>query len=367
MKKVTAFFLAALMVMTIFVMPVFAKESYADQQVIATVQAEMLVRRIDTENLNVEVINDTSGEPKYLLGTSESGYIILDKDTFVFHEAGEGNPFALYKDAEKYYGGPLCYFVRERVNVNSRMGSNGYYDVVKKNIVQEMYAAEFNERNDAQDQTQGVAEQAANSESVVSSAYSYIQRRAFGYNDDNTCSAVATGILLNYLSLRYNKPFVSAIAEYRNNGTPDSAAALRSSYPNAYALHRCLADEYGMGPVSYALGIVDPLIAYIEGEVPGYHGFTVSWTYAPKAATIKSNIEDDKPVLITTTIAGEYSLHTMLCYGYRENSGKAELLVHTGWYNSDCNEIVTGECYRQIEKWISESYATIGYYSSFNE
>ena len=367
MKRTAMVFLAVLLVMTAFAMPVSAEQNLAERQLITRVQAEMLVREIGTENLEVEVINNTSGEPKYLLGTSESGYIILDKDNFVFYEAGERNPFATYKNAQKYYGGPLCYFVEDEPAVRTMEKDTEYYDVVNRNYVRDMYAVEFNERDDSQNLSQQAVERANTTPVRVSNAYNYIRRRAFGYNNDNTCSAVATGIVLNYLSLQYDKPFVADIAELRNNGTPANASELANKYPNAHALHRCLVDDYGMGAASFGDAIADPLISYMNSEVPGYHGFTVSWTASPRAATIRSNIVDNKPVLVTTTLAGDYSLHTMACYGYRVVSDYSEILVHTGWYGSDYNDTTSTGAEYQTETWISESFASIGYYFSFNE
>lgn len=335
---------------------------------IVVVQNELRIRNLLGDDLRIELLRDTRGYIKYLLGVSELGYIIIERDSYIFHEAGEHNPFEMYANAEKYYGGPLCYFVKDSSTQNHLQSlSNQYYDIVRKTSTPIVYAADFNK--DIIVNSQNTINPAVTSTPIeVSNAYSYIQRHAFGFNNDNTCSAVAAGIVLNYLTLQYGTPYVNPVTETLDNNLPENANDLQKLYPTAHALHRCIVDKYGMGPASHASDVSAPMIAYLEGEAPGY-SFTVTWTYAPKAATIKSNIASNKPVLITTTFAGDYSWHTMACYGYREVSGAAELLVHTGWYGTAYNTSYTSSGathYYQSRTWISEGYATIGYYCSFD-
>ena len=105
---------------------------------------------------------------------------------------------------------------------------------------------------------------------------------------------------------------------------------MRESYPNANRLHRYLVDTCRMGAASYADSIVQPLNAYIQDVAPYYYGydFFLQCILFPKASTIKANILDNKPVLITTTLSAQYPFHTMCVYGYRETSDGPQLLVH---------------------------------------
>lgn len=378
MKKSITLLVVIFFALTSLLLPVGAVSFQGNTEFVPTesmldgVLAEMIMRGLGDDNFTVDLLYDMNGAEKYLLGTTDAGYIILEKDTLYFHESGEMNPFVEYMAAKKFYGGPMCYFVEETGEEAQGATYSGkrYYDLVQNEYVSSMYSADFNRSLQRVGEHLMTESLATTTTYRVSNCYSYIQRRAFGYNDDDTCSAVAVGVLLNYLSLQYDKPFVDQIAELRDNGAPSNATDLQNNYPNAYALHRCLVDDYGMGVMSYASGITSPLIEYINNEVPGYHGFTATWTLLPLASTIKSNIQNNKPVLITSTIAGSYSWHTMACYGYREVSGSEEILVHTGWYGPSYNSSYTAggtTSYYQTETWISESYATYGYYFSFNE
>ena len=108
--------------------------------------------------------------------------------------------------------------------------------------------------------------------------------------------------------------------------------------------------------------IVQPLNAYIQDVVPYYYGydFFLQCILFPKASTIKANILDNKPVLITTTLSAQYPFHTMCVYGYRETSDGPQLLVHVGWYSRGNFEALSGtsDYYRHKEIWINESEAT---------
>lgn len=102
--------------------------------------------------------------------------------------------------------------------------------------------------------------------------------------------------------------------------------------------------------------------------LPPKHQVKLKWTIAPQTATIKKNIDANIPVLITTTLAKEFSWHTMLVYGYREIYGKTELLVHSGWYKSACNNYYSfrgGDKFFQKEIWVDKRLAAFGYYFSF--
>ena len=62
----------------------------------------------------------------------------------------------------------------------------------------------------------------------------------------------------------------------------------------------------------------------------------VDWnlTELPNNYVITS-IDNDMPSMVTYTIFGDYSMHTMPAYGYRLLSdGSYEYLVHTGWYST---------------------------------
>lgn len=272
--------------------------------------------------------------------------------------------------SKKYYGGPLYYYIDASSKNNTQFSdSKKLYDILRDEYKSKIMQADYEDEL-SQALFDGTKSITINGETRVSNSYSYIRRKAFGYNNDNTCSAVAVGIALNYLTSQTGKPFVLSTlrSETYNNGRPISAASNASSYPKAHGLHRQLVNTHGMGAVSYAEGIRIPFNSYVSTTIPSSYGLSMSWTLLPKTTTIKSNINANKPVLITTTVAGDYSWHTMVAYGYRETSGSTELLVHTGWYTSSYNSPVSGSITNFVhnEIWISKNYATYGYYFFYN-
>ncbi len=207
-------------------------------------------------------------------------------------------------------------------------------------------------------------------EHILAHAHEYIERLSFGYNDDNTCSAIALAQSLNYLSLEYGGKYVPDEwrSHYMENGIARGAADVRDKYPGTFALHRFLADDCDLSPVSYGDRITVPFAIYVREKLGPDAGIGLKWTLFPRASTIRKNIDRNMPVLITTTIAGKLSWHTMLVYGYRQKtSGGMQLLVHTGWH-SDVYAGRTGEKEVQSEgKWINKRLATYGYYFSLKD
>ena len=80
------------------------------------VQENMEARKVNVwdrnfSNFSAEFLFDSNGEPGYILGITDRGYIILRAETFAFCESGERNPYTGYENAKKYYGGPCAYYV----------------------------------------------------------------------------------------------------------------------------------------------------------------------------------------------------------------------------------------------------------------
>ena len=206
---------------------------------------------------------------------------------------------------------------------------------------------------------------------IVENAREYLERLAFGYNDDDTCSAISVAMALNYLSLQFKRDFVpqELRSRTRKGVIPTGRAQIEADYPETYALHRLFTDKYDMKAVSYGDRVTVPFRNYIaDGNAPD-SGIALSWTLFPKASTIKANIDANIPVLITTTLAGELSWHTMVCYGYREKkSGGLQLLVHNGWYGPEytVRDPADGTA-AQRRTWVEKRIATYGYYFSFSK
>lgn len=204
-------------------------------------------------------------------------------------------------------------------------------------------------------------------ESRLENAFTHVRCRAFGYNRKNTCSAVSVALALNYLALQSGKPYVTGSwqAELLDAGLPGSAESFDRKYPQAGKLSEYLIEKCGMRGASFAFMITRALNKYSRKMLLPNFQIKLRWTLAPRMATIKRNIDANIPVLITTSLAKEFSWHTMLVYGYRESCGKAELLVHSGWYRRDCNNHYTFEGdsrFFQKEIWLDKRLATFGYY-----
>ena len=302
-----------------------------------------------------------------MLGTTTDGYLILDRETYAFRECGEGeSPYIEFNDCKKYFGGALCYSV-ETNETDFEEPENTYYD-----LMHESYSSVVPKLNTAQEEEMLLSDEpTATSDKVVElpNSYEYIRRRAFGYNENGTCSAVASCIALNYIAAQNNMAVVPSnmISEQHDKGKPKGRDWVIINYPNANRNYRYMVDACGMGWASHAGGITSAIRQFAKKVIPTPYKYNldVEWTALPKEATIKKNIDDGKPVLITTTIASDsaYNTHTMCVYGYRMKSGKCELLVHSGWY-SHCETYVGNKCI-QRKIWIPESDASIGYYFSY--
>jgi len=86
------------------------------------------------ENFSVELLYNSRGWPVYLMGITEGGYVIYERDPRQFCECGEGkNPYNSYMECEKYYGGPMCYFVKPLEAEEMTAEATGeYFDILRK-------------------------------------------------------------------------------------------------------------------------------------------------------------------------------------------------------------------------------------------
>ena len=330
---------------------------------------------METKNFCADVLFNSTKQPQYLLGTTEDGYIIVERSdstreniataSYRFCECGEGNPYEKYMDNVKFYDGGINYYIEVEGTSKSSSSEEEFY-----NLNTMTYTTVVLSVRKSTDEAPANNNTKATTTYTLPGNYDNLRRCAFGYNNDDTCSAVATEIALNYIALKNNMAIIpnNLVPEMIDAGNATSASGVQTTYKNAYNLHRYIADTCGMGPVSYALGIKDPFNVYVESAIPSMYrnryNLGMNWTYFPKAATIKSNIQSGKPVLITTTFWGDLEWHTMCVYGYRDTPDGAQILVHVGWWSE--NELISGQKYKQKLRWVNESVATLGYYFSFS-
>lgn len=347
--------------------------SLTDQEIFV-LQEKLSAYGYGEENFIFDILYDADNFPSFMFGATKEGYIVLRRGTYKFFECGEGNPYRDYMSEKKYYAGTVCYFVQTSGEESkSTEHAEEYYDILRGSYSSFVPKATSNRLETEPQKTYDTSSTTSVHSSVVlSDNYNYIRTRAFGDNRDNTCSAVATGIALNYIALRHNMAIISNnhISEKLSNGIPAYSGQISTLYPNANRLHRYLVETCRMAPASYADDVSQPVSRYISNNSSYYYGynFFLHWTLFPNASTIKENIQNDRPVLITTTLFAQYDFHTMCVYGYRDTSDGAQLLVHVGWYTSNQmqEESAGSNQYYQKTTWIDANDATYGYYFSFD-
>lgn len=379
MKKLIALIISFSIILSCFGFPIHAandaNDTVSDEEIFE-LRACIRNHGFSAEQLVASVLYDDNDNPTYIFAASEEGYAILDRGTFRFNECGDGNPYEDYMDCVKYYGGPLCYFVKAAdAALQPDAPENKYFDIRTQEFSDVLPQVLRSTENEDESDIGSPAKKGTESYELNNN-YDWIRRKAYGYNNDGTCSAVATGIALNYIAKEHNIAIVPSgyISPYLNSGKPTSESMLNSKYPEAKKLHRYLTNTCGMGWISTGSEITVPLTYYADTLVSERLGFKdhycynlhMNWTVSPKSNTIKSNIIAGKPVLITTTLFTHgYNFHTMCVYGWRNTHGKDEVLVHSGWY-TDLIDCPTSSTYKvQDALWLDESYATFGHYFSF--
>jgi hypothetical protein len=231
-----------------------------------------------------EILFNHDGIPKFILCISSGGYLIMDRDTNVVLESGQGaGPYAEYPDARKYYGGFGCYIVETE---------DGLFDIIYKTIVGSIpYIKAVDELGDTEASrdetgTLSAGSQTGTATKKLDANIADIATLSFANNGgstSNTCSAVACGIALNYLDRTIDNNIVPNVMEATplDVNNPDWDSIL---YPETEALHNYLVNDCGMGPVTYGDSISYGLFWYRDGdssvEQTGIH---TEWTlFSPK-------------------------------------------------------------------------------------
>jgi len=274
-----------------------------------------------------EILYNRHDNPNFLMGTSEKGYLILYRNTLEFLECGEGqNPYSDVDDSTmKYYGGFLCYCISSE---------EGYFDLVKDETVVEIpYLLSLEEMERAVETSLLSKKEIDNADVslewsaravrtppvILPKADDYIRRLAFGYNNDNSCTAVALGIVLNYLDRTVNGYFVSNDMESERLKTTELIDLNKKKlYSKADRLHRYLVDTCNMVGPCYADAVIRGLHDYRKKSQEILNTeISVNWTMTGITKYIENEIDLYKPSMITTTLGnGELNLHTMVVYGY---------------------------------------------------
>lgn len=65
-------------------------------QEISVLQEKLIAYGYGTDNFASDTLYDPDGCPTFMLGITDAGYIILERDSLKFRECGGGNPYRDY-------------------------------------------------------------------------------------------------------------------------------------------------------------------------------------------------------------------------------------------------------------------------------
>lgn len=328
---------------------------------IQAIKVLMENRDMDVDGLKAEVLYDQNDMPSFLLGYTENHYMIMSRNLYKCLECGEGNPYqGTDNSSRKYYGGLLQYYVG---------ADKGFQNLVSNMTEEEIKTTDYISE-DVLTRTISANTRQANLLATVEPPkylpyYSTrLTNKAFGYNDDNTCTAVAVSLVLNYLDITYNDGIVPDSLELENlsEDVPFDASSsyVKNTYPYAYALHRTLVNDCNLHPVSYADAVINAVNAFSNKYMSNVR-VSVIWNLSeiPNNYVLYS-IDNNMPSMVTYTFFGDYQFHSMPVYGYRLLSdGSKEYLVHTGWYSTIRNNASNKQ--RMPLVWASEEAFTYLY------
>lgn len=329
-----------------------------------------------------DILLDRYGEPSYVIGYSEEGYLIMDLSSYAFLEQGVGDgPYSA--DAEKkYYGGVGCY---------TEDFGTGLVDAMTDRPVDAISFLPAVETVTEENGTRNRSSGRMGASAVVNVKYiddykTDIQNVLFGKNGadlNNTCTAVATTIALNYLDQKFDWRLVLSEFELEQW---TGAREKNISYSQASSFHRYLVEECGFNlrdfPVLETLGVwgdqaKEGFYAYLGNDSDRQKiGVDFSWDLAG-GSLISSSIDNNCPVLITTLIDwwneapvdANYGNHTMVVYGYRTlEDGSMEINVHSGWYASASHyEDDDSKLVYMPDIWVPSSLAFMTYNFSLSD
>ncbi len=289
MKNAIIFSFTALFLLSCLLLPcnavspadfVGASDSLTKEE-ISILQEKLEAYGYGEENFAADILYDAGDCPAFMLGITREGYVILRRNPYRFCECGDGNPYSDFMYEKKYYAGAVCYFAQQS-NLEQSVGNcaSTYYDIlggVYRNFIpkEDFNYTTYISSEMEETYASSITTTSVSASVVLPESYNYLRRRAFGNNTDNTCSAVATGIALNYIALEHNMLIIKGnhISEMLNERLVSADRPISTYYPNANRLHRYLVETCRMGPASYADDISQPVSRYITNNSSYYYGY----------------------------------------------------------------------------------------------
>lgn len=320
---------------------------------------ELESRELYGEGFYIEPLYDAYGEASFLLGTSDLGFAIIERKNGIVYECGEASPYYGFEPCRKYYGGALSYYVR-------KTDSDEFFNIVS-GVNAPLSATVLIEESDIRahdiDDPGG-----GGSTNFRLTNSSYITQYAFGYNADGTCNVVAFGIALNYLKRQHGFNIFngSTLLPERFNGQfPYSTNDNMTYYPKAEELHQVIKGYFGMPLFAIGQGYCNYGNDFLAIMIPqATNRPTVRYRFGAEFAFMKSQLELNRPIIVSTLWHPDYGNHTMAVYGCRTVGNTKELLVHTGWHNR-ARFSKTGNQYTHKDHWLNAAETTYCYYFGF--
>lgn len=300
-------------------------------------------------NFETYTLYNNENIPSYTLGVSENGYIIVENETLVIHEYGEGNPYE-NANGSLFYSGPLNYY-----NVEKNTITNLTTMEIENEMLTSLSITPIIDSGDIS--TQSVVEDGV---TKVTNYKNYLQRRSFGYNSNGVCGAIAVQIVLNYLELQSGKDFVHSTHQSELLTTTSYSA---SAYPKTAAMLTHLVSTCGIGSNVSINTLTSGFSNYVNITNIADKSIAANWTINPSTTTIKNRIYGNRPVILLTQGHPTYGNHYLVAYGYKtDSSGNIMWMVHTGWYS---NVSTIDSVKRHKDVFINDTYVDYAVYFSY--
>lgn len=359
MEKVSVFIVNSFCSISSYV----ANYSLANVNINIGKYSELLGKRGLSGKFKIKDLYNSNDIKQWKLFYSDNSYLILNPESNEVLEYGtdSGDPYFEYSDSKYYYGGPLQYYVKNK--------KNKFYNITRDKEVSKVINLKNLKMNDSNLGSSELDNLDTIEITPMTISYSVsvnqpnlIKSMAFGNNINGTCTAVATGIVLQYLNKTktpWYLPDNSYIAEslYGNKAINGTTGA--NIYPKAEKLHNLLTNTGLNQSIIGQWGwmVTNAMSLYKTRYLESVYLY-VDYFIVTKTPTIIINqINNDIPGMMTIAWGDPtnvYDTHSMAVYGYRDSDGIIEYRCHTGWYS---NVINTSIGYQMKDVWINSNYA----------
>lgn len=329
------------MVLQLFAIPTLASSDVVETEGLSGIQTicEALSRSVEArEGVELEIADtkllyDFAGNAYFLTEYAPTGYMIAHADTqeVVEYALASDSPY-LGLDSDLFYGGATYYYyfngdeyVHTIISESISVDEAQTFAEVNQKMNDCLYTAALNDTADLSNSTAAVTKTYVPGSSFLSTLSS---SDSFGYYAGGVCGYIASGMLLLWMTKRYN-------TEYINRFTFLKAG---NRFRNGN-FTRKLRYEYGYGNDSSADGtfasasMKDVLLSYASDIKASFTIKTNPPLTLPTASSIIKILKESQvPVVVFGDLnypSGDDSApHAVLAYGYTSDN---DVVVHYGW------------------------------------